>query len=106
MVDIPPLAYVKELRSRAPAFARLVEAIREQALYTPGALDVKTKLLIAFALDVARGREAGARQLAQRARDAGASDAELVEVLQILYSVGGMQQLSLGVPALAPARPQ
>jgi alkylhydroperoxidase/carboxymuconolactone decarboxylase family protein YurZ len=100
MAELPRLPYVEHLRGHAPEFVELVEAVRARALYTPGALDVKTKLLLAFALDVARGREAGARQLAQRARAAGATDAELVEVLQVLYSVGGMQQLSLGVPAL------
>ena len=35
-----------------------------------------------------------------RSREAGATDAELVEVPRVLYSVGGMQRLSLGVPAL------
>ena len=100
MPDLPPLAYVEQLAAHDAEFARLADEVRQLALYTPGALDVKTKLLIAFALDVARDRQGGARQIAGRARDAGATTAELIEVLRILYSVGGMQSLSLGVPAL------
>ena len=98
--EAPPLAYLDALARQDPRFAELARDVRQLALYTPGALEVKTKLLIAFALDVVRSREGGARQLAQRAREAGATDAELVEVLRVLYSVGGMQSLSLGVPAL------
>jgi alkylhydroperoxidase/carboxymuconolactone decarboxylase family protein YurZ len=99
MSDLPPLSYLEPLAARKPEFVELVEAVRERALYTPGALDVKTKLLIAFALDVARHRQGGAQQLAERARAAGATDDELIEVLQVLYSVSGMQSLSLGAPA-------
>ena len=100
MAEAPPLPYVETLAARDQRFAELVREVRQHALYRPGALDVKTKLLIAFALDVARHRQGGARELAQRAREAGATDAELIEVLEIMYSVGGMQSLSLGVPAL------
>ena len=100
MDELPPLAYLDPMTQRKAEFVDLVEQVRRRALYTPGALDVKTKLLVAFALDVARHRQGGARQLAQRARQAGASDEELLEVLQVLYSVSGMQSLSLGLPAL------
>ena len=100
MSELPPLSYLEPIAGRTPEFVELVEEVRRRALYTPGALDVKTKLLIAFALDVARHRQGGARQLAERARAFGATEDELVEVLQIRYSVSGMQSLSLGAPAL------
>lgn len=96
----PPLPYMHALERQDAAFVDLVEQVRQVALYEPGALEPKTKLLIAFALDVARDRQEGARVLAQRARAHGATNAELIEVLHVLYSVGGMQALSLGVPAL------
>lgn len=100
MSQAPSLPYVQAIAKLNPELARLVAEVRQQALYTQGALDVKTKLLIAFVLDVARHREGGARQLATRCREAGVTDAELVEALGVMYSVGGMQNLSLGVPAL------
>jgi alkylhydroperoxidase/carboxymuconolactone decarboxylase family protein YurZ len=100
VASLPP--FLETLVRRDPAFARLVVDVREQALYTPGALDVKTKLLIAFALDAAGGREDGARILLGRAREVGATDEEITEVLRVLYSVGGLQNLSLPLQLVEP----
>ncbi|MBI4493971.1 MAG: carboxymuconolactone decarboxylase family protein [Chloroflexi bacterium] len=97
----PPLPpFLRTLSEHDPQFAETVANIRQQAVLTAGALDVKTKLLIAFALDAAHGIEDGARTLAQRARDNGATEAELLEVVRVLYSLGGMQNLSVAVRAL------
>jgi alkylhydroperoxidase/carboxymuconolactone decarboxylase family protein YurZ len=97
-VSVPP--FLQKFEANRPDFYRQAVKLREEILYQPGTLDVKTKLLIAFALDVARGAEGGIKLLAERARDAGASEAELEEVLMVLYVVGGQQNLSFGTPAL------
>ena len=93
-------AFLEKLAGHDPSFVDLVLRVRQEALYTDGALDIKTKLLIAFALDAARGLEEGMRLLAERAREAGATEAELVEVVRVVYSVGGLQNLSMAVRAL------
>lgn len=97
MTPLPP--FLAELAQSRPEFAALVAQVREIAYYTPGALDVKTKLLIALALDIAAGAEEGVRTLAARARAAGATDAEILDVAQVCYSVGGLQRLSTAAKA-------
>lgn len=94
MISLPP--FLQTLSEHAPTFIEQAATIREEAYYTPGALDVKTKLLIALALDVAHGADDGVRLLSARARQAGATDAELMEVLRVCYSVAGLQRLSTG----------
>jgi alkylhydroperoxidase/carboxymuconolactone decarboxylase family protein YurZ len=97
MTPLPP--FLQKLSEIDPGFVEQAAAMREQALYTASALDVKTKLLIALALDVAHGEEEGVRLLSSRAREAGASDAEILDVLRVCYSVAGLQCLSTGVKA-------
>jgi len=82
-----------------PGFAELVMRVRTEAYGTPGALDVKTKLLIAMALDMFAGKEDGAEGLARLACEHGATAAEIAEVAKICYAVGGFQKL------VAAARP-
>ncbi|MFI5268118.1 MAG: carboxymuconolactone decarboxylase family protein [Chloroflexota bacterium] len=97
MTPLPP--FLQRLAAIDPEFVEQAATIREQAYYTPSALDVKTKLLIALALDVAHGAEEGVRLLSARAREAGATDAEIADVLRICYSVAGLQRLSTGANA-------
>jgi alkylhydroperoxidase/carboxymuconolactone decarboxylase family protein YurZ len=100
MSEIPVTPFLRKLQELDPAFAEPVMKVRELATYTPGALDVKTKLLIAFALDVAHGEASGAKILARRARDNGATDAEITEVVRVLTSTCGLQGLATAISAL------
>jgi len=59
----------------------------------PGALDVKTKVLITLALDAFHGADAGVRALAATARKLGVTDAQIVETLRIAYITSGMGTL-------------
>lgn len=102
MAQAPLPPFLNRLAQHDPEFAQMVANVRHRAVYTPGALDVKTKILIAFALDVGHGLESGMQSLAARAREAGATDEELAEVLQVLYSVGGLQNLSTAVGVVFP----
>ena len=95
---LPP--FLAQLTARRPEFAALAAEIRERSYYTPGALEVKTKLLIALALDIAAGAEDGVKTLAARAKTAGATEDEILDVVQVCYSVAGLQRLSTGVKAL------
>ncbi len=95
---LPP--FLQAFADRRPEFAEHVSIIREAAYYTPGALDVKTKILIALALDIAAGAELGVKTLAARARAAGATDAEILDVAQVCYSVAGLQRLATALQAM------
>lgn len=97
LTPLPP--FLADFARERPEFGALAAEIREAAYYRPGALDVKTKLLVALALDIAAGAEEGVRTLAARARAAGATDAEILDVAQICYSVGGLQRLSTAARA-------
>ncbi|HLY65793.1 MAG TPA: hypothetical protein VKU60_09690 [Chloroflexota bacterium] len=55
----PP--WIKAIHDRDPEFGDLIMKVREAAIFSKGALDVKTKLLIAFALDAADGHPGGAK---------------------------------------------
>jgi len=97
MTSLPP--FLQSFVDRRPEFGALVSGLRERAYYTPGALSIKHKLLIALALDIAAGAEEGVRLLAARAREAGASDEEILDVVQVCYSVGGLGRLSTAAKA-------
>jgi alkylhydroperoxidase/carboxymuconolactone decarboxylase family protein YurZ len=101
MADVPISPFIRKLMDMDPAFAEPVLKVRELATYTPGALEVKIKLLLAFALDVAHGEAAGAKMLLKRARENGATDAEIADVVRVLYSTGGLQNLATAMEALS-----
>jgi alkylhydroperoxidase/carboxymuconolactone decarboxylase family protein YurZ len=99
MTDTPLPPFLERFAAYDPAFVEQVARIRHEACYRPSALDVKTKLLIALALDLFSASEEGTRLLARRAREAGASDAEIADVVRVCYSVAGLQRVSSGMRA-------
>lgn len=87
MADGVP-GFIKLLEERDPELYGVASHLAELAM-APGALDAKTKVLIAMALDAAHGAKEGVEALAQRARILGASEAEIREALRIAYYVAG-----------------
>lgn len=65
----------------------------------PGILDEKTKHLVVLALDASKGSSEGVRVVAGQAREAGASEAEIREVLRLAYFVSGMDLIKTSVAA-------
>jgi alkylhydroperoxidase/carboxymuconolactone decarboxylase family protein YurZ len=61
----------------------------QELTFSPGALDSKTKLLIAMAIDVEHGAMQGAIAIGKRALKAGATKEEIVETLRVAYNIGG-----------------
>jgi alkylhydroperoxidase/carboxymuconolactone decarboxylase family protein YurZ len=61
--------------------------------YSEGALNPKTKLLIAMAIDAEHGAMQGAVALGKRAIEQGATKEEIVEALRVAYSIGGNRAL-------------
>ena len=68
--------------------------------YAEGALNTKTKLLIAMAIDATTGAVQGAIVLGQRAMKMGATKEEIVEALRVAHSIGGNQALFTSATAL------
>ena len=71
-----------------PEFAQAIEKIVSLSM-GEGALDQKTKVLIALALDAAHGATEGVASLAEQARRLGASKAEIAEALRLAYFTSG-----------------
>ncbi|MDH7479233.1 MAG: carboxymuconolactone decarboxylase family protein [Syntrophomonadaceae bacterium] len=92
--------FVGELANTDPQLYQLVERTIQLAT-GPGALDDKTKLLIALALDAYKGTPTGVRSLAEQARQAGAREAEIQETLRIAYLIAGMDCLHAGSQAFS-----
>ena len=96
MTDIP--WFVKEFRRiDEPWFDKVKDVI--DFTLEPGALDAKTKILIVLALDILKGAPEGVKVLAGQARELGASEEELAEVVRLAYYVAGMDILKTGLNA-------
>lgn len=80
--------YLKFLENNDPDFAQAIEKVSTSAM-TPGALDQKTKLLIALALDAAHGAGQGVASIANLLRSQGTTDAEIAEALRIAFFAFG-----------------
>ena len=87
-----PSPFVRRLQEHDPELATVVQELAE-LVYAPGALEVKTKLLIAMALDAQANHPNGVVSLANQARAAGASEAEIKEALRVTYQMAAMQVL-------------
>jgi alkylhydroperoxidase/carboxymuconolactone decarboxylase family protein YurZ len=87
---IAPLAGDQALQARVAAFF-------EAAYVKPDALDLKTKFLIGLALDIAVYSAGGVRNIAMMAREQGATEEEILSVLNLCFAQAGFARL---VPAL------
>jgi alkylhydroperoxidase/carboxymuconolactone decarboxylase family protein YurZ len=97
MAQIP--AGVSRLEDYDPEFLSDLVATAVDA-FAPGALETKYKYLLAMALDAQSCHVGGVRSYARRAREAGATELEIMEVLRVLFYTGGRQSLDVGANAL------
>ena len=93
LANFPP--FVQELGKRDKEFYDAVTKVIEVGT-KPGAVDEKTKVFISLALDAYIGSERGVMVLANRARELGATEEEINEVLRIPYYVAGSRPLITG----------
>lgn len=92
--------FIDEVAELDPAFGEPFDAVYEE-VFSDGALSVKTKLLIMMALDAGRSQSDGVEIVAQQARDAGASEEEILETIEVAGLVCGVQGLATGSSALS-----
>ena len=93
MAEVPP--YLRPLGEKDPEFAQ--HLIKVLGLVDgPSALEGKVKVLMLMLGDAILGHGDGVAALAARARQAGASEAEINDTVRIAFNAGG-------VPALVTA---
>lgn len=83
---LPP--FLAALEKNDPKFAAVIEQVVTTSM-SPGALDAKTKMLIALALDAAHGAVDGVASLAKQLRAIGTTDEEIAEALRLAYFAFG-----------------
>ena len=86
------------LEHHAPAVLKDVTATRESVL-TDGALSLKVKTLMTMLCDALLGHGDGVAAIANRAREAGATEAEIAETVGVAFLFGGMPALVTGANA-------
>lgn len=62
--------------------------------FSDGPLSAKTKTLIAMALDAGNGDTEGVQALAEQARQLGATEEEITEVVEVIEGTSGFQGLA------------
>lgn len=99
MADTPALRpWLEALVHRDPQFVDSYLAMRDRML-KDGAIPAKYKLLMAMITDAIAAHPDGVRALADDARAAGASEAEITEAVEVGYLYGGTAALVIGVSA-------
>jgi alkylhydroperoxidase/carboxymuconolactone decarboxylase family protein YurZ len=93
---LPP--WIQTLRDRDPQFADSYLAQRERIL-RDGAIPAKYKHLMTMIVDALLSHPDGVATIANRARAAGASDAEVLEAVEVAYLFGGTPALVTAVNA-------
>jgi alkylhydroperoxidase/carboxymuconolactone decarboxylase family protein YurZ len=87
---LPP--WIQTLQQRDPEFAQSYLAQRERIL-KDGAIPAKYKHLMTMIVDALLSHPDGVLTIANRARAAGASDAEIMEAVEVAYLFGGTPAL-------------
>ncbi|MFC1933479.1 carboxymuconolactone decarboxylase family protein [Chloroflexota bacterium] len=81
-----------------PELVKNVTGLRETVL-VEGALSLKTKTLMMMLCDALLAHPDGVANIAKRARDLGASEAEIAETLGVAFMMGGMPGIVTGANA-------
>ena len=87
---LPP--WIKALQERDPQFVESYAAQREHILQD-GAIPAKYKHLMTMIVDALQSHPDGVANIANRARGAGASEAEITEAVEVAYLFGGTPAL-------------
>ena len=86
------------LEEFAPDLFKMATGLQETVL-VEGALSIKTKTLMMMLCDALLAHPDGVANIAKRARDLGASNAEIAETLAVAFMMGGLPGLVTGANA-------
>ena len=93
---LPP--WILPLQQRDPKFVETYMTQREHVL-RDGAIPAKYKLLMTMIVDALQTHPDGVATIADRARAAGASEAEIQEAVEVVYLFGGTPALVTAMKA-------
>lgn len=104
LTDVDPAFEARPRFARAAnGVTRQVEDLRRRHLYADGTLPVKTKVLMALLWSVSARCEPCVAYYARRARELGASEAEVGETLAVATTMGACVAETWAVKAFAAA---
>lgn len=92
--------FVDEIKSFDEELYSVANNVIGLAYKEDGALDLKTKLLIAIALDALSGAKGGVTSLAKKAQAEGATKEEIKEAIRLAYFISGMKVISAATGAM------
>ena len=98
MTQVQAPAWQTALEENAPDLFGDVSKVRESVL-SEGALPLKVKILMTMLCDALLAHSDGVAAIAQRARAAGATEAEIAETVGVAFIMGGMPGLVTGANA-------
>ena len=84
--------WIETLKQRDPEFAETYVEQRNRAL-RDGAIPAKYKILMTMMVDALMSHPDGVANIANRARAAGATEAEIIETVEVAYLFGGTPAL-------------
>jgi len=87
-----PASWRELLEANAPELMKVTGGVQDHVL-PDGALDHKTKTLMTMLCDALLGHDGGVTTIANRARAAGASEAEIAETVGVAFLMGGLPAL-------------
>jgi len=94
--ELPPC--LKILNEHDPKYGEIFKPLFE-VTFAPRALDAKTKLLIAMAINARTGMGYGCREIAKILKDMGTKEEEIAEALRVASTVGAIQAVTTGAEA-------
>jgi len=94
--------WMKKLQHHDPDFAETYTGMSARIL-KDGAIPAKYKILMTMIVDAITAHASGCASLADRARAAGASEAEVKEAIEVAFLFGGTPALVTALSALAAA---
>ena len=95
------LPFIESVKERDPQFYRLIKGI-EDLTQEESSLDPKTKMMISLAVDACTGATEGVIALAGALRKMGVTDAQISEVLRLVYFAKGNTVLAASMAAFRP----
>jgi len=93
-----PGAWQAIIEDNAPQLYQDVTSLREHAL-SEGALPLKVKVMMTMLCDALLGHDDGVKNIANRARAVGATEAEIAETVGVAFVMGGTPALVTGANA-------
>ena len=86
------------IEENAPQLYQDVTSVREHVL-SEGALPLKVKVMMTMLCDALLGHDDGVKNIANRARAVGATEAEIAETVGVAFVMGGTPALVTGANA-------